>query len=147
MSKLKDSGKRVTYEGGGQREPKPERFDLMSIVALYREARHYNNGAAKYGPRNWQKGVKFSTCINAIIRHTLKYAFYGCRDEDHLSAIRWNAAALAEFEITHPEMNDLCWGQDERYRLPEETINAIAKWLEALENAEKETEGESAEEV
>lgn len=50
MSKLKDSGKRVTYEGGGQREPKPERFDLMSIVALYRK-----RGIIITGPRSMDR--------------------------------------------------------------------------------------------
>jgi hypothetical protein len=132
-SDLKDSGKRITFDNGGMREPKPERFDLMSIVAMYREARHYSSGGKKYGARNWEKGLEFTTCTNAIMRHTLKYMLYGCIDEDHLSAIRWNAAALAELEIIHPELNDLCWGVKEENKLPPEVIEKLKKWLEELE--------------
>jgi hypothetical protein len=131
-SGLKDSGRREASKTGGLREGKPERFDLMSLVALYKEARHYANGVKKYGERNWQKGVNYSTCINAIIRHTLKYALFGNRDEDHLSAIRWNAAALAEYEVICPELNDLAWGEN---GLPEEKREKLFQWLEDLEKA------------
>jgi hypothetical protein len=132
-SGLKDSGRRTQYgDNGGMREPKPERFDLMSLVALYKEARHYANGAKKYENRNWQKGVNYSTCVNAIMRHALKYMLFGNRDEDHLSAIRWNAGALAEYEITHPELNDLAWGEN---GLPPEMREKIYQWLTDLEKA------------
>ena len=131
-SGLKDSGQRTVSKTGGLREPKPERFDLMSLVALYKEARHYGNGAKKYGDRNWQKGVNYSTCVNAIMRHALKYMLFGNRDEDHLSAIRWNAGALAEYEITYPELNDLAWGEN---GLPPEMREKIYQWLTDLEKA------------
>jgi len=108
LKELKDTGKRITFEGGGQREPKPERFDLMSIIALYREARHYAKGGEKYSLRNWQKGIKFSTCINAIFRHTLKYMLHGCEDEDHLAAARFNIDAIMHFqELGQFEDDDL----------------------------------------
>jgi hypothetical protein len=135
-SGLKDSGNRVTFAGGGVREPKPERFDLMSIVALYSEARQYSNGAVKYAPRNWQKGLKFTTCVNAIMRHTLKYILFGCSDEDHLSAIRWNAAALKEYEVTHPELNDLAWGNNSDNALPADVREKLHQWLSDLEKTE-----------
>jgi len=93
------------------REPKCEAFDLMSPIALYRLAKHFHNGAKKYSRRNWQKGIAWSTCINAIFRHTLKFMTYGNTDEDHLAAIMWNAMVLAEYETTHPEMNDLAWSE------------------------------------
>jgi hypothetical protein len=45
---------------------------------------------------------------------------------------------LAELEITHPEMNDLCWGNDPEYRLPEEVIQRIEEWIN--QPAESKTE-------
>jgi hypothetical protein len=103
---LEDSGERIASKTGGLREPKPERFDLMSPVGLYRLARHYANGAKKYGDHNWEKGVDYSGCINAIFRHTIKFML-GSKDEDHLAAIAWNAFALMEYEVACPELNDL----------------------------------------
>jgi hypothetical protein len=132
-SGLKDSGKRIESPTGGLREPKPERFDLMPLMALYREARHFAAGAKKYKPRNWEKGIYFSTNINAIIRHTLKYVLSGGEDEDHLAAIRWNAGTLMQWEITHPELNDLAWGNCPEYKMSPEDIQKIKAWLEEME--------------
>jgi len=108
--KLPDTGERVTFgEGTGMREPKDTYFHLVPISALMALAKHYHDGSIKYGDRNWEKGIAWSTCIDAIFRHVLKYNEHGNQDENHLAAIMWNAAALIEYAKTHPELNDLKW--------------------------------------
>jgi len=89
----------IRYEGGANRESQEGkgRLDLISPFALLRLARWYELGAKKYGPRNWEKGMPFSHCVNSCMRHLLKYLM-GMRDEDHLAAVAWNAFALMHYE-------------------------------------------------
>ena len=65
---------------------------LIPPEALRRLACRFEDGAAKYGRDNWQKGIPISRYNDAIIRHTLAAA-EGQDDEDHLGAVLRNAAA------------------------------------------------------
>lgn len=106
QSTLVDSGVRIVSPTGGLREPKEEYFHLIPMDPMMRLAKHYYNGSIKYGKRNWQKGVYWSTCIDAIFRHVFKFK-EGHNEEDHLAAACWNIVALMEYQTTHPELNDL----------------------------------------
>lgn len=70
------------------------------------------NGAVKYGDRNWEKGQPLSRYIDSAMRHIQKYMM-GFRDEDHLAAARWNLGALMHTErlirdgLLPKELNDL----------------------------------------
>ena len=91
---VKDSGKRQSFNTGSVRDTndgKP-RFDLISLIALYRLAMHYANGAKKYGDRNWEKGQPLSRYIESAERHLFKEKM-GFTDEDHASALIWNIMA------------------------------------------------------
>jgi hypothetical protein len=110
---LKDEGKRIDFgEGTALREPDEDRPApvLMSPFALERVAQHYANGAKKYAPRNWEKGMPFSRYLNSALRHTLSY-MKGDRSEDHLSAIVWNIMAIIHFE----ELGQTQWDDLPKY--------------------------------
>jgi hypothetical protein len=96
---VKDSGKREEFDTGSKRDTREGkgRFDLMSPFVLARDARHLENGAKKYGDRNWEKGQPLSRYYDSAIRHLNKYLM-GLRDEDHLAAARWNIAAIMHTE-------------------------------------------------
>lgn len=96
---VKDSGNRETFETGSHRDIRhgKGRYDLLSPFVLERDARHMENGAVKYGERNWEKGQPLSRYIDSAIRHIQKYLM-GNRDEDHLAAARWNIGALMHTE-------------------------------------------------
>lgn len=70
------------------------------------------NGAIKYGDRNWEKGQPLSRYIDSALRHIQKFMM-GFRDEDHLAAARWNLGALMHTErmirdgTLPPTLNDL----------------------------------------
>lgn len=87
-------GKMETNEFGTKRESNEGRgrFDLLPYEAMEALAKWYEEGAKKYGDRNWEKGISIDDCINRMIRHALK-ASNGWKDEDHLAAVMWNAAA------------------------------------------------------
>lgn len=67
-------------------------------------------GAKKYQPRNWEKGMRFGRIYDALCRHALLWLAGNDKDEEtgihHLIAVGWNAIILRELCITHPEMDD-----------------------------------------
>ena len=52
-------------------------------------AKHYENGAIKYGENNWQKGIPVNSCIDSALRHYTKFKA-GITDEPHHVAFVWN---------------------------------------------------------
>jgi hypothetical protein len=71
---------------------KTERWDLISPLALRRLAAVYDEGAKKYGEKNWELGMGIGGLLNHAIRHC--YLYLGGDDsEDHLSHALWNLAA------------------------------------------------------
>jgi len=95
---MKDSGDRQTFETGAVRDcgdkPRP---DLISPFMKERVGIWLAKGAKKYSERNWEKGIPFSRCIASLERHLMSYQ-QGKTDEDHLSAIVFNAMALIHYE-------------------------------------------------
>jgi hypothetical protein len=100
FDEVKDSGKRQEFDTGSLRDTREGkgRFDLLSPFVLERDAKHLENGARKYGDRNWERGQPLSRYYDSAVRHLNKYMM-GYRDEDHLAAARWNIAALMHTEL------------------------------------------------
>lgn len=104
----------MQYETGATKEAPTGkgRFDLIPPSALQRLARRYEFGSAKYGDRNWEKGLPLSRLIDSCFRHLVCY-LRGDTSEDHLAAVAWNVFALMEFEdrianeTIDPQIDDL----------------------------------------
>ena len=64
-------------------------YDGSTETMLLEVAKHFEEGAKKYGENNWQKGLPVSCYIDSAIRHYLKYK-RGDRDEPHDRAFVWN---------------------------------------------------------
>lgn len=92
---VKDSGVRENFSTGSVRDTREGkgRFDLISPIALERLAKHYENGAKKYGDRNWEKGQSLSRYADSALRHMNK-VMLGLQDEDHLAAAVWNLMCI-----------------------------------------------------
>lgn len=105
---VKDSGKRQEFETGSRRDTRDGkgRFDLVPAVCMFRIAKHYQNGAKKYGDWNWTLGQPSSRYLDSAMRHLFNYA-NGDRDEDHLAAVVFNVFGLMWNEERHTEMIDL----------------------------------------
>ncbi len=100
---LPEDGPKVTFDTGSQRSALLERFDLIPYEAAEREARRWALGMQKYGLYNWQKGQPAGDVMSHLLRHAMLHAA-GDRTEDHLAAIRCNAAMLMYFEEHLPAM-------------------------------------------
>ena len=67
-----------------------ERFYDGSIPGMFLEvAKHFEDGAKKYGENNWQKGIPAHCYIDSAVRHYLKW-LRGDKDEPHDRAFVWN---------------------------------------------------------
>lgn len=64
---------------------------------------HFEEGARKYGPNNWRKGLPVTCYVDSAIRHYLKYR-RGDKDENHNRAFVWNVMACI-WEVDHHERN------------------------------------------
>lgn len=108
MSIIKDSGERTQFQTGAVRDMHEGkgRFDLLPMCVLMRLAKHYEAGCAKYGDRNWEKGIPCHSFADSAFRHLVKY-MDGYTDEDHLIAAIWNLCGLAWTEEKHPELQDI----------------------------------------
>jgi hypothetical protein len=92
--KVQDSGERRDFETGSVRDVRKGkgRFDLIPTHPMRRLARHYENGAVKYGDRNWEKGQPLFDYLDSAWRHLLG-VIDNKQNEDHAAAAVWNIFA------------------------------------------------------
>lgn len=72
---------------------------------LLEVAKHFEEGAKKYGENNWQKGIPVKCYIDSAIRHYLKW-LRGDQDEPHDRAFCWNLMCAIWTCKHKPELND-----------------------------------------
>ena len=66
-----------------------KRYERSTPTMLLEVAKHFEEGAKKYGENNWQKGIPPKCYIDSAIRHYLKW-LRGDTDEPHDRAFVWN---------------------------------------------------------
>jgi hypothetical protein len=109
----KDSGERQVFETGCQRDTQTGkgRPDLIPPFSYMRLAGVYERGAVKYDDDNWMKGMPFSRVLGSALRHLIKWKFRKMlglkQDEDHLAQAAWNIFTLMDYELIHPELDDI----------------------------------------
>lgn len=82
------------------------------IDAVLDVAIHYEEGAKKYGERNWEKGIPAHSYIDSGVRHYLKYLRKD-NDENHKRAFIWNMLGLIYTHNNKPELLDLPFNKKE----------------------------------
>lgn len=88
-------------------------LDMFAIISendtyslALETAVHFEEGAKKYGERNWEKGIQAHCYVSSAIRHYIKY-MRGDDDENHNRAFVWNILCLMHTINHRPELNDL----------------------------------------
>lgn len=68
-------------------------------------------GAAKYAPRNWERGMAWSKMIGCSLRHIYKFAMGERYDPEtgchHLAMGAWNLLSLMTYDLRGIGENDL----------------------------------------
>ena len=64
-------------------------YNNYRTTMILEVAKHFEDGAKKYGENNWQKGIPVHCYIDSAIRHYLKW-LRGDTDEPHDRAFVWN---------------------------------------------------------
>lgn len=99
--------KSVKYASGAVRSSDAEatRYDLITPIGLAAVAAACAEGAAKYSPHNWERGMPATDMLNHAIRHI--YLFLGGdRSEDHLGHAAWNVMGAIHSLEVWPELNE-----------------------------------------
>ena len=112
------SGNKRTFSTGSVRDDLGDKPMLELIpydLFLRRVGALYTKGAKHYSTNNWRKGQPISSTIGSLQRHLAKYIM-GMDDEDHLSAVVFNALSLLnadEYFKDDPLVNDISdWFKD-----------------------------------
>lgn len=71
---------------------------------LLEVAKHFEEGAKKYGENNWQKGIPVHCYIDSAVRHYLKW-LRGDKDEPHDRAFVWNLMCCI-WEVDYHKSNE-----------------------------------------
>ena len=79
--------------------------------ALMELSKHYEEGAKKYGERNWEKGIPLHCYIDSALRHYFKY-MTGMDDEPHDRAFLWNLFGAMWTVKNKPELIDIKLNQE-----------------------------------
>ena len=66
-----------------------KQYHGFAPTMLLEVAKHFEDGAKKYGENNWQKGIPVHCYIDSAVRHYLKW-LRGDTDEPHDRAFVWN---------------------------------------------------------
>ena len=99
-------------KGSGARANKGKvAFSLVPLHLLAGTARVFMAGKLKYAEWNWAKGMPWSTCVDCIIRHFLKWWFLGEDIDDesgehHLDHIFCNLFMLRHYDTAFKEGDD-----------------------------------------
>lgn len=90
-------------------EHKPQ-LDLLPVVPLIDIARVLTKGKDTYGRDNWRKGLAWSRCYAAALRHLFAWQSGETNDPEtglsHLAHAACEILFLLEFAQTHPELDD-----------------------------------------
>ena len=86
------------------------RYDLLDTFATEQLVKVFTQGAQKYAPNNWKKGMKWSSVLASLKRHVA--AFEKGEDFDkessnyHMAHAAWNALALVSYYKVAPQFDD-----------------------------------------
>ena len=77
------------YDDGKTKASEKEIVTQRRCSMFLEVAKHFEEGAKKYGENNWQKGIPVHCYIDSAVRHYLKW-LRGDKDEPHDRAFVWN---------------------------------------------------------
>lgn len=93
------------WDDGKTKAREEDIYMQRRCTMLLEVAKHFEDGAVKYGDNNWRKGIPVKFYIDSAIRHYLKF-LRGDKDEPHDRAVCWNLMCAIWTCKHHPELNE-----------------------------------------
>lgn len=95
---------KVSFPSGAERGTQATRgWYMLSQIALRRYADAMTEGATKYKPYNWLKGIPVTNQIEHLYTHLASF-LQGDSTEDHLGHALWNLAAIIHYSETRHDL-------------------------------------------
>ncbi len=86
------------------------RMDLLPSYAIRQMAEVFTKGSEKYAPRNWEKGMNWTSVLASLERHIAKFKSGEDYDEEsgllHMAHAMTNATFLVEYYNIYPQGDD-----------------------------------------
>lgn len=102
-----------------------KRYNRDYPTAMIELSRQYEDGALKYSPRNWQKGIDVHCFIDSGMRHYLKW-LRGDDDENHDRAVLWNLIGAIWTSENRPSLIDIEFELNKKEKsIDEKTTNSV----------------------
>ena len=123
-------------DGGGLRHNTGKiRYDLLHPAAMKGVAQVMTKGAEKYAPRNWERGMSWTTVLASMKRHLA--AFEAGEDYDpesgllHMDHVQANAHFLSAYYSIFPQGDDRLKPYLNRPKIGLDIDEVIADWVGA----------------
>lgn len=98
--------KKVSYLDDAIMEFIEERYSGCIPTAMIEVSKQFEDGAKKYSPNNWRKGISLHCYIDSALRHYMK-VLRGDTDEPHDRAVLWNLMCGRWTYLNRPECDDI----------------------------------------
>lgn len=109
------------------------RYDLIHPWAHEQLVKVFTMGAEKYTPRNWEKGMSWSSVIASLKRHLNEIEKGNDYDEEskqlHAAHLMWNAHALTAYYKIYPQGDDRPHKYLENKRIGLDIDEVLCDWL------------------
>tara|TARA_R110000737_G_scaffold10841_7_gene26608 strand:- start:3452 stop:4681 length:1230 start_codon:yes stop_codon:yes gene_type:complete len=135
-TKINSDTTKDTKDGGGLRYNTGKlRYDLQHPIATEGLVKVLTKGAAKYAPRNWERGMKWSDVIQSLKRHLA--AIESGEDYDsetgelHINHLQCNAHFLSAYYKIFPQGDDRAHSYLEHPKIGLDIDEVLADWIGA----------------
>lgn len=108
------------------------RYDLLEPFAQEQLVKVFTLGAKKYAPRNWEKGMSWTSVVASMKRHIAEFEKGEDFDSEtgllHMAHAMWNASTLVSYYKIAPDFDD----RDHKYLRPKRIAldidDVLAAW-------------------
>lgn len=129
------SDKMPNLEAGLRYNKNKLRYDLLDPYAVEQLVKVFTLGATKYAPRNWEKGMSWTSVVASLKRHVAEFEKGNDFDDEsklyHMAHAAWNAMCLVSYYKMAPTFDDREHTYLKMPKIGLDIDNVICDWTKA----------------